>query len=469
MKQALHTDLNQHLKMTPQLQQSIKLLQLSSLELQQEIQHQLDINPMLDVAANEDIEPAHEVNRDDEQTDFQWSHIYTIQNTASTFNQSDYPYETLHCTTMNLKDHLIWQVNLSSMSEIDQIIAMTLIDAVDDSGFLTLPIQEIYHNLTRSSASFSFEACEAVRHRLQRFDPVGCCSVDLAESLLIQLEQLPESTPHRLIAKKIIHDDIALLGEHDYGTLMKRHHLDEHTLSNVVQLIQHLHPRPGNTIQQPPSEYIIPDLMLKKIHQQWCVTLNPAILPNLRINDYYATLAKNARDLSGSDKADRLYLRNNLQDARCFLKNIKNRQETLLKVANYIVQFQTAFIESGEQAMKPLILNDVAQALHLHASTISRVTTQKFIHTPRGLLELRYFFSHPVSVKNSNQSSSKSIRATIKQLIAHENTQKPLSDIKISALLLQQGIQVARRTVTKYREWMGIAPSHARKSTPFVS
>ena len=464
MKQSLHAGLNQHLKMTPQLQQSIKLLQLSSLELQQEIQHQLDINPLLDLAANEYIEPAHEAKNDDDQTDFEWSHLYTMPNTSGPFNQGDYPYDSLHCTTINLKDHLLWQLNLTPMTDKDQIIAITLIDAMDENGFLTLPLRELYADLANDIASVSVEECEAVRHRLQRFDPMGCCSVSLAETLLIQLEQLPESTPHINLAKHIIQDNIALLGEHDYARLIKCYHINEITLSKVLKLIQHLNPRPGNTIQKQPPEYIIPDLMVKRINQQWCAALNPAILPKLSINHYYETMAKNAKHLSGNGKADRSFLRNNLQEARCFLKNIQNRQETLLKVANYIVQFQKAFFDSGEQAMKPLILNNVAQALGLHPSTISRVTTQKFIHTPRGLLELKYFFSNPVSTTNGRDCSSMSIRARVKQLIASESAKQPLSDTKIAALFSQQGITVARRTITKYRKLLGIAPSNKRQS-----
>lgn len=464
MKQSLHTGLNQHLKMTPQLQQSIKLLKLSSLELQQEIQHQLEINPLLDLVANEDMEPVHETNREDEQTDFEWSHLYTTPNRSSAFNQSEYPYDSLYCTTTNLKDHFLWQLNLTPMTNKDQMIAITLIDAIDENGFLTLPLDELYAGLTKELASISTEECEVVRHRLQRFDPLGCCSVNLAESLLIQLEHLPESTPHLHLTKQIIQDNITLLGEHDYKRLTKRYRINETTLFKVLKLIRHLNPRPGNTIEKQSAEYIVPDLMVKRKNQEWCVALNPGILPKLGINHYYATMAKNAGQLLGNGKADRSYLKNNLQEARFFLKNIQNRQETLLKVANYIVQFQKAFFESGEQEMKPLILNDVAKALVLHPSTISRVTTQKFIHTPRGLFELKYFFSNSISVKNRHDCSSMSIRAKIKQLIASESGKNPLSDTKIAQLLSEQGITIARRTITKYRQLMKIAPSKERHS-----
>lgn len=464
MKQSLHARLNQQLKMTPQLQQSIKLLQLSTLELQQEIQHQLDINPLLDVVANEEMDSHHEASMDDEQADFEWSHLYTIPTVSRTFNQSDYPYESLYCTTISLKDHLLWQLNLTPMTDKDQVIAITLVDAINEDGFLTLPLKELYADLNKIIPSVTAKECEVVRHRLQRFDPIGCCSADLAETLLIQLEQLPQTTPHLELAKEIIQNNLSSLAEHHYAAIIKYHHIDKITLSKALKLIQHLNPRPGSTIQKQSSEYIIPDLMVKRTHQEWCVTLNPAILPKLGINQYYAAMAKNAKHLSGCNNTDRSFLKYNLQEARFFLKNIQNRQETLLKVAHYIVQFQKAFFESGEQEMKPLILNDVAQALALHPSTISRVTTQKFIHTPRGLFELKYFFSNPVSAKNKRHCSSMSIRARIKQIIAGEKKEKPLSDTKIAELLSQQGVSVARRTIAKYRKLMSIGSANERRS-----
>jgi RNA polymerase sigma-54 factor len=312
--------------------------------------------------------------------------------------------------------------------------------------------------------SVSAEECEVVRHRLQRFDPIGCCSVDLTETLLVQLEQLPESTTHLDLARQMIQNNLSSLAEHQYSTIIKRYHINKITLSKVINLIKHLNPKPGNSIQKQTSEYITPDLMVKRVDEEWCVTLNPAILPKLSINQYYAAMAQNAKHLLGTNNADSSFLKYNLQEARFFIKNIQNRQETLLKVASYIVQFQNAFFEAGEHEMKPLILNDVAKALALHPSTISRVTTQKFIHTPRGLFELKYFFSNPVSTKSNGVRSSMSIRARLKQLIAGENKKRPLSDTKIAELLSEEGITIARRTITKYRKLMGIASSNERQS-----
>ena len=463
MKPSLQMNIHQQLTMTPQLQQSLKLLQLSTLELQQEIQHQLEINPLLEIAANEDINLPQEKVNDDEYSDFQWSHLYTTQESSRQFNQSDYPYEILHCTTIDLKDHLRWQLNLTQMTDQDKFIAINLIDAINEDGFLTLTLDDLYADLTKNISSLSKQECEVVRHRLQRFDPIGCVTVNLAETLLVQLEQLPSLTPHLQFAKKMIQDNIDLIGQHNYGKLMKIYHSNENTLNSVVKLIQHLNPRPGNAIQTQTSEYIIPDLIVKRINQQWCVELHTAVLPKISINDNYITMIKSAYCQSAHRKDDTNFLKNNLQEARIFLKNIRNRQETLLNVARYIVQFQKDFFETGDKAMKPLTLDDIAQALHLHESTISRVTAQKFIHTPRGLLELKYFLSGHIPSVNGDHLSSLSIRAHIKQLIMQENSKKPLSDTIIARTLSQQGIKIARRTVTKYRELMGFAPFNERK------
>lgn len=462
MKKSLQISLNQQLKLSHQLQQSIKLLQFSTLELQQEIQQQLEFNPMLEIAANEDIQEESSF-QDDEDTDFQWSHLYSTDNTSKQFNQNDYIYETQHCTSMDLKEHLRWQLNLTPMSERDQLIAFTFIDALDDNGLLTLSLEEIYQDLSISCPKLTHEECDAVRHRLQRFDPVGCCSTHLAETLLVQLEQLPESTPYLDLAKTLIRDDIQLLGKRDHTTLKKRYHIDEQTLSKLLNLIKHLNPTPGSSIQKGSTEYIIPDLIVHKINGRWAVSLNSTALPQLNINQYYAAMAKQAKCFSEDNPTDYAYLRNHLQDARHFLKNIQNRQDTLLKVANYIIQFQQLFFDVGEQAMKPLVLHDVAQALGFHPSTISRVTTHKFIQTPRGLLELKFFFTVPLPSNKGLECSALSIRAKIKKLIHEEDSKNPLSDIKIAEQLSQQGIHVARRTITKYRELMGISSSNMRK------
>ncbi|KTD67518.1 RNA polymerase factor sigma-54 [Legionella shakespearei] len=461
MKPTLQLSIGQHLTLTPQLQQAIRLLQLSTIDLQQEIQLIVESNPMLEATPNEEKEePALNGNQEnnDEFADFQWSQLYNNANKRTNFDENDYNFDNLHCTTTNLQDHLQWQLDLSPMSDVDRVIATTLIDAINDDGFLTMSIDDLYNSLNSEDFPLDLDEIEAVRHRLQLFDPVGCASATLAETLLIQLEQLPLDTGHLEIAKKIIIEDIDLLGQHNYRQLMKNHQISEKTIDEILQIIQRLNPKPGNLIHQDIAEYIIPDLTVKKVDNQWKVYLNQNVLPNLSINSQYASLIQRA-----DNSIDNQFLKNNLQEARWFLKSIQSRQETLLKVATCIVEYQKGFLELGEEAMKPLILNDVASALDMHESTISRVTTQKFMHTPRGVFELKYFFSSHVNTDAGGECSSTAIRAVIKKLIQAENRKKPLSDSKIADLIAEQGIKVARRTVAKYREAMGIAPSNERK------
>lgn len=460
MKPTLQLSINQQLTLTPQLQQAIRLLQLSTLDLQQEIQQIVESNPMLEATpVEEKEEPRTESKQNqDEYTDFQWSQLYNNPNKRASFDDIDFNYENLHCSTTNLQDHLRWQLDLTPMSDIDRAIATSIIDAIDDDGFLTVPLPELHASLDSDSHPLDLEEIEAVRHRLQHFDPVGCASMNLSETLLIQLHQLP-ADPDIDLAKRIIRDDIELLGQHNYRQIMKNEQTNESHLDKALQIIQRLNPKPGSLINQQTTEYIIPDVTVKKIDNVWQVSLNPNTLPRLSINNHYASLIQRA-----DNSADNQFLKNNLQEARWFLKSIQSRQETLLKVAKCIVDYQQDFLEHGDEAMKPLILNDVALALDMHESTISRVTTQKFMHTPRGVFELKYFFSSHVATVGGGECSSTAIRAVIKKLIAAENRKKPLSDSKIAELIGGQGIQVARRTVAKYREAMGIAPSNERKT-----
>jgi RNA polymerase sigma-54 factor len=460
MKPSLQLSIGQHLTLTPQLQQAIRLLQLSTIDLQQEIQLIVESNPMLEATPNEDkddsrndVAPSH-----NDENDFQWSELYQISNKRHNFDDGDYNFDNLHCTTANLQDHLRWQLDLSPMSDVDRVIATTVIDAINNDGFLTISIADLHASLTSEEHPLDIEEIEAVRHRLQMFDPVGCASTNLAETLLMQLEHLPLDTTHLALTKKIIDEDIDLLGQHNYKQLMKNHHISEKTVDEILRIIQGLNPKPGNLIHHDITEYIIPDLTVKKVNNEWKVILNQNVLPHLSINSQYASLIQRA-----DNSADNQFLKNNLQEARWFLKSIQSRQETLLKVAMCIMEYQQGFLELGEEAMKPLILNDIASALDMHESTISRVTTQKFIHTPRGVFELKYFFSSHVNTNAGDECSSTAIRAVIKKLIAAENRIKPLSDSKITLMLEEQGIQVARRTVAKYREAMGIAPSNERK------
>lgn len=461
MKPSLQLSIGQHLTLTPQLQQAIRLLQLSTIDLQQEIQLLVESNPMLEATPNEEkdyLKNDAASQEPDEFIDFHWSELYQSPNKRQHFNEGENNFEHLHCTTTNLQDHLRWQLALSPMSDVDRAIATAIIDAISNDGFLSISIQDLHASLTSEEHPLDLDEIEAVRHRLQLFDPVGCASVNLAETLLVQLKQLPLNTAHLTLTQKIINENLDLLGQHNYRQLMKNHHIDEKTVEHILGIIQGLNPKPGHLIHEDITEYIIPDLTVKKIHQEWKVILNHEVLPHLSINSQYAALIQRA-----DNSADNQFLKNNLQEARWFLKSIQSRQETLLKVATCIMEYQQGFLELGEEAMKPLVLNDVASALDMHESTISRVTTQKFIHTPRGVFELKYFFSSHVNTSAGNECSSTAIRALIKKLIAAENSTKPLSDSKLTQILEEQGIQVARRTVAKYRESLGIVPSNERK------
>lgn len=461
MKPSLQLSISQQLTLTPQLQQAIRLLQLSTLDLQQEIQQVVESNPMLEATPHEEKdEQSNATNRQqDEFADFQWSQLYSSQNKRTGFDEPDFNYDNLYCATTNLQDHLRWQLDLTPMTDVDRVIATSIIDATDDDGLLTLSMTDLHASLDSETHPLDMDEIEAVRHRLQQFDPVGCASSTLAEALMVQLQQLTDDNDVIKLAKNIIRKDIELLGQHNYRQLMKNHQVNESDLDKALQIIQGLNPKPGSLIHQAITEYIIPDITVKKIDGLWQAHLNNNTLPRLSINNHYASLIQRA-----DNSADNQFLKNNLQEARWFLKSIQSRQETLLKVARCIVEYQQDFLEFGDEAMRPLILNDIALALDLHESTISRVTTQKFMHTPRGVFELKYFFSSHVGTSSGGECSSTAIRAVIKKLIAAENRKKPLSDSKIAQLIGEQGIQVARRTVAKYREAMGIAPSNERKT-----
>jgi RNA polymerase sigma-54 factor len=463
MKPSMRLSIGQQLTLTPQLQQAIRLLQLSTLDLKQEIQNQIESNPMLEATSNDEQEDEQLLPSTDDShdnlNDVQWSDLYSNQNSSHTFNEDINNYDNIHCTSFNLQDYLRWQLDLTPMTAIDHSIATTIIDTINEDGFLTTSLTELHHALNSKEYPITYAELEAVRHRIQHFDPIGCGASNLAEALLFQLEQRPVTTPHLSLIKKIINENITLLGKHDYRQLMKIYHIDEVTLDNVVHIIHQLNPKPGSKIPPTKTEFVIPDLTVKKIGHCWRVELNQNTLPSLSINSYYASLLQR-----NENSIDHQFLKNNLQEARWFLKSIQSRQETLLKVARYIVDYQKGFLEFGEAAMKPLILNDVATALGLHESTISRITTQKFIDTPRGLQELKYFFSSHVPTSIGGECSSTAIRALLKKLITAENAKAPLSDNKLAELISDQGIQVARRTVAKYREMMGIAPSSARKA-----
>ncbi|MEQ9876952.1 RNA polymerase factor sigma-54 [Pectobacterium aroidearum] len=474
MKQGLQLRLSQQLAMTPQLQQAIRLLQLSTLELQQEIQQALESNPLLEQTDQHDeIESFEKADSDSLDTgealeqrdmpeelplDATWDEIYSAGTPSGT--GTDYRDEELPIyqgeTTQTLQDYLMWQVELTPFSDTDAAIATSIVDAVDNTGYLTVPLEDILDSI--GDDDVTLEEVEAVLKRVQRFDPVGVAARDLRDCLLVQLSQFADSTPRLTEARLIVSDHLDLLANHDFRSLIRVTRLKEDVLKEALALIQSLDPRPGQSINTGESEYVIPDVLVRKVQGIWAVELNTDSVPRLQINQQYAALGNSARNDS-----DGQFIRSNLQEARWLIKSLESRNDTLLKVTRCIVEQQQDFFEQGEEFMKPMVLADIAQAVDMHESTISRVTTQKFLHSPRGIFELKYFFSSHVNTDSGGEASSTAIRALVKKLIAAENPVKPLSDSKLTALLSDQGIIVARRTVAKYRESLSIPPSNQRK------
>ncbi|EES2192712.1 RNA polymerase factor sigma-54 [Escherichia coli] len=474
MKQGLQLRLSQQLAMTPQLQQAIRLLQLSTLELQQELQQALESNPLLEqIDTHEEIDTRETQDSETLDTadaleqkempeelplDASWDTIYTAGTPSGT--SGDYIDDELPVyqgeTTQTLQDYLMWQVELTPFSDTDRAIATSIVDAVDDTGYLTVPLEDILESM--GDEEIDIDEVEAVLKRIQRFDPVSVAAKDLRDCLLIQLSQFDKTTPWLEEARLIISDHLDLLANHDFRTLMRVTRLKEDVLKEAVNLIQSLDPRPGQSIQTGEPEYVIPDVLVRKHNGHWTVELNSDSIPRLQINQHYASMCNNARNDDDSQ-----FIRSNLQDAKWLIKSLESRNDTLLRVSRCIVEQQQAFFEQGEEYMKPMVLADIAQAVEMHESTISRVTTQKYLHSPRGIFELKYFFSSHVNTEGGGEASSTAIRALVKKLIAAENPAKPLSDSKLTSLLSEQGIMVARRTVAKYRESLSIPPSNQRK------
>ena len=475
MKQGLQLRLSQQLAMTPQLQQAIRLLQLSTLELQQELQQALESNPLLeqtDPHEEIDIQDATETDSLDTREaleqkempeelplDASWDEIYTAGTPSGT--GTDYIDDNLPVyqgeTTQSLQDYLMWQVELTPFSETDTAIATAIVDAVDETGYLTVSLSDILESL--GNDEIVLEEVEAVLKRIQRFDPVGVAARDLRDCLLVQLSQYAKETPFLAEARQIVSSHLDLLANHDFRNLMRITRLKEEVLKNAIELIQSLDPRPGQSIQIDEPEYIIPDVLVRNQQKQWVVELNAESIPRLKINQQYAAMGNS----SARSDSDSQFIRSHLQDARWLIKSLESRNDTLLRVSRCIVEQQQEFFEYGTEYMKPMVLADIAQAVEMHESTISRVTTQKYLHSPRGIFELKYFFSSHVNTEGGGEASSTAIRALVKKLIAAENPAKPLSDSKLTSLLSDQGIMVARRTVAKYRESLSIPPSNQRK------
>jgi len=502
MKQSLQLKLGQQLTMTPQLQQAIRLLQLSSMELELEVQQALDSNMMLELEEEEVREsfdfnsegasPANpgessdyeggeaELGGGDEEfsvpsasedipedlpVDSDWDEIFdnTLAATGPSSPNDDTSgeFDNVRSSSGSLREHLLWQVNLLQLTAADRAVAVAIVDAINEDGYLDATLEEIRDAVNADESlddALELDEIGAVLKLVQALEPAGVGARDLKECLLLQFRQLPADTPMLALAQRVTEEYLDALGAREYAMIMRRLKIDQETLKQAIALIQSLNPRPGSQYGDEPAEYLVPDVFVRKSRGRWKVELNPDSVPHVRINPYYASMVRRADNSPGNSS-----LKAHLQEAKWFIKSLQSRSETLLKVATAIVERQKAFLDYGDEAMKPLVLHDIAEALGMHESTISRVTSRKYMHTPRGIYELKYFFSSHVSTSMGGEASSTAIRAVIKKLIAAEHTDKPLSDSKIANILSKQGINVARRTVAKYREAMQIPPSNERK------
>ncbi|HXF66575.1 MAG TPA: RNA polymerase factor sigma-54 [Burkholderiales bacterium] len=469
MKQSLQLRLSQHLTLTPQLQQSIRLLQLSTLELNQELERILQENPLLErddgIREEPSVRPAPgssvEAGAPEATAADSGGENFSVLDEAPAAGfreepeEGEYPQPAADKPT--LRAHLTAQLSLLKLPERDRLLVTLLIDSLDDDGYLTQPLEEIAA-IPPAELGVECEELKIALKHLQNLEPPGVGARSLGECLALQLAALPEDTPHRAAAIEIVSHHLEVLAARDFAKLRRLLRCDEETLRAAQKLITGLNPRPGRDFSTEETRYVVPDVLVRKHKGLWTAALNPEAVPKLRVNRLYADI------LSRNRHACSQQLASQLQEAKWLIKNVQQRFETILRVAQAIVDRQSNFFEHGEIAMRPLVLREIAQALGLHESTVSRVTTQKYMHTPRGIFELKYFFGSRVATETGGAASSTAIRALIKQLVMAENARQPLSDGQISEILAQQGIMVARRTVAKYRESLQILPVNLRKS-----
>jgi len=479
MKHSLQLRLSQHLTLTPQLQQSIRLLQLSTLELSQELERILQENPLLereDSAREQQQPPVDAASQASESAPAQETAASEAESAAPESENPEFSaldeapsggtyrddgedgeYQQVAADAPTLRAHLLSQLSLTKLSERDCRLVTLLIDTLDDGGYLTQSLEELIAFLPPELEVELEDLQIALRH-LQNLEPAGVGARSLSECLVLQLSALPPDTPHLAETLEMAKNHLEALAARDFVRLKKLLRCDDTTLRAVQKLIMGLNPKPGRNFSVEETRYVVPDVIVKKIKGVWLAALNPDAMPKLRINRLYAEILQRNRN-TGSQQ-----LTSQLQEAKWLIKNVQQRFDTILRVSQAIVDRQRHFFEHGEVAMRPLVLREIAETLDLHESTVSRVTTQKYMHTPRGIFELKYFFGSHVTTEAGGSASSTAIRALIKQLVSAENTRKPLSDGQISEILSQQGIMVARRTVAKYRESMQILPVNLRKS-----
>ncbi len=462
LKPSLQLRIGQTLTMTPQLQQAIRLLQLPVMDLQAKIQEALESNVMLEnveeyVEVAKEQKPAQESAAERPLEDaWRESRVTASAERGQPTSQAPVSQDIEDTSGQTLNDYLLWQAEMDSLSDRERAIAGALIDAIDEDGYLIDDFETICQTLGEDFSARE-EELGKVLEQIQRYDPAGVGARNLCECLTLQLHQLDEETPGLVTAYGITEDEdlLKLIADNQYSALRRRLSCDEEQLAEAIALVRTLHPKPGNAVAPRATDYVVPDVYVRKVDTRWIVEVNSALLPSLRINKSYAGAIRG--------DGDHHILRTQLQEARWLVRSLEIRNETLYKVACCIVDRQQAFLEKGEEAMSPMVLRDIAEAIDMHESTISRVTTNKFMHTPRGVFELRYFFSSHVGTVDGEERSSIAIRAMIKKLIGNENPAKPLSDNKIAQMLLDDGVTVARRTVAKYREAMNIPSSSERK------
>jgi len=468
--------MSQQLALTPQLQQAIRLLQLSSIELEMELREALESNPLLELS---------EGNGQDEGSEAPASEANNSETPSSDEGPSEVREELAYEEPMDLgldrydygsgggapddsegmesqdpeaedlRDHLLWQLNLTPLSARDRAIGATVIEAIDDDGYLH-ESSEVLRGILAEIHTVSVEEVEAMRHRIQHFDPIGVASRSLSECLRVQLETFDPDTPGRTTALALANEHLEALARNDRAKLCKQLHTSAEDLDTAIALIRSLDPKPGAQINPAKTEFAAPDAYAHRHNGRWIVTLSPNCQPKLAINTHYSGLIARAR------RDDASYLRGQLQEARWLIKSLQTRAETMLKVATAIVRAQSAFLDFGAEAMRPLVLRDIADEIGMHESTVSRVTTRKYLHTPRGTFEFKYFFSSGVSTVDGGAASATAIQAMIRKLIGEEAPAKPMSDQALAAELNRRGIEVARRTVAKYREALNIPSSNDR-------
>ena len=478
MKQSLQFKLTQHLTLTPQLQQSIRLLQLSTQELGQELDKMLMENPLLELeepssghqgapvlssAPENPATPQAETPEpppadnplEAQSSDMEWF-ASGSSGPAAPAEDDDGP-PALAAEPPSLRAHLLEQVNLLNLDNRDKTLVALLVDALDENGYMSSNLDEISENLP-SELEITIEELRIALHHLQQLEPTGVGARNPGECLALQLEALPAGTPSRALALTIVREHIELLAARDFVRLKKALGCNDERLKEAQHLIQSLDPRPGSAFANNEARYVVPDVIVRKVKGVWIASLNADAMPRLRINSLYADILKGGRGAPASQ------LSQQLQEARWLIKNVQQRFETILRVSQSIIDRQRHFFEHGEVAMRPLVLREIADLLGLHESTVSRVTTQKYMFTPRGIFELKYFFGSHVATDAGGACSATAIRALIKQLVATEDQKRPLTDARISAILGQQGIVVARRTIAKYRESLHIPPVNLRKA-----